>query len=397
MLDPNIFSKYKTKEDFDREAAEFDARKRQQEMNQQMGQLKLQQLQSQVANPKMGMEQLLAKSIQLGGSDKLSPQEKAQLQAFDIAQRTKQHVDARGNVVTNRSVFDMIPNGVGDMPPRDAMNMPIPGRNATPGFVPPSVPGSQIPAQNTPQDVAPQIPGGISEFPQNNIPPQNTAPKITIDPSAYGVTSPYAVEDIGKKAAEADISIQKQTAAEKTKTRGESLEDLAKVEGPTKQMLKTIGLLIDDSGKLQSGVGSAVGGLFGMQGRQASMFPLTSGQRRVQPILNQIKGQTFLQAYQSLKGGGTITEIEGNKAEAALARLDQYQSDEDFAGALNDLQDVLKSGLDRARSRAGVRQQGGATNIPMAAIQDLRSNPQTAAQFDQIFGQGASRKILGGQ
>jgi hypothetical protein len=35
-------------------------------------------------------------------------------------------------------------------------------------------------------------------------------------------------------------------------------------------------------------------------------------------------------------------------------------------------------------------------NIPDAAIQELRSNPASAAQFDEIFGQGAAQRALGG-
>ena len=37
--------------------------------------------------------------------------------------------------------------------------------------------------------------------------------------------------------------------------------------------------------------------------------------------MEQIRGKNFLTAYQQLKGGGAITEIEGTKAEAAQARL----------------------------------------------------------------------------
>lgn len=35
------------------------------------------------------------------------------------------------------------------------------------------------------------------------------------------------------------------------------------------------------------------------------------------------------------------------------------------------------------------------SNIPMDAVRELRANPGSAAQFDEIFGQGASRMVLG--
>ncbi len=66
----------------------------------------------------------------------------------------------------------------------------------------------------------------------------------------------------------------------------------------------------------------------------------------------QLKGQTFLQAYQSLKGGGAITDIEGAKGENALARMDQAQSQASYDAALKDFRQVVQGGMDRARAKA---------------------------------------------
>jgi hypothetical protein len=60
-----------------------------------------------------------------------------------------------------------------------------------------------------------------------------------------------------------------------------------------------------------------------------------------QVLLDQIGGAAFLQGFQSLKGGGAITEIEGKKAEQAIARLNRAQSDEEFKKSLEDLREVL--------------------------------------------------------
>lgn len=38
----------------------------------------------------------------------------------------------------------------------------------------------------------------------------------------------------------------------------------------------------------------------------------------------------------------------------------------------------------------------GASSIPQQAVSELRANPATAAQFDEIFGKGAAAKVLGG-
>ena len=54
-----------------------------------------------------------------------------------------------------------------------------------------------------------------------------------------------------------------------------------------------------------------------------SNSPIVPGTERAgaRSYLDQIGGQAFLQAFESLKGGGQITEIEGTKATTALTRL----------------------------------------------------------------------------
>lgn len=68
---------------------------------------------------------------------------------------------------------------------------------------------------------------------------------------------------------------------------------------------------------------------------------------------NQARGRAFLQAFEMLKGGGQITEIEGMKAEQAMARMDRALGDEEFKQALTDFRDAVKAGMDKLRQRAG--------------------------------------------
>jgi hypothetical protein len=57
--------------------------------------------------------------------------------------------------------------------------------------------------------------------------------------------------------------------------------------------------------------------------------------------VKQLEGQAFLQAFESLKGGGQITEIEGIKATQAIGRLASTQRPEDFKEALTELRSIL--------------------------------------------------------
>lgn len=56
---------------------------------------------------------------------------------------------------------------------------------------------------------------------------------------------------------------------------------------------------------------------------------------------DQLQGQVFMSAYEGLRGGGAITEVEGKKAENAIASLSRNQSPEQYRKSLGELRDVI--------------------------------------------------------
>ena len=70
--------------------------------------------------------------------------------------------------------------------------------------------------------------------------------------------------------------------------------------------------------------------------------------------LGQVKGKLFLQAFQTLKGGGQITEVEGEKATAALANLSASQSEVQFRAALLEFRYEVGELVKLARKRSGM-------------------------------------------
>lgn len=115
--------------------------------------------------------------------------------------------------------------------------------------------------------------------------------------------------------------------------------------------LDTVDTMLEHPG-LESAVGAFQGRLPGVAGDQKAFVEYA----------NQAQGQAFMQAFESLKGGGQITEVEGLKAEQAMARMNRAQSEEDYKRALQDFRDVIERGMQTAQSRAG---QGGAENDPL--------------------------------
>jgi len=107
--------------------------------------------------------------------------------------------------------------------------------------------------------------------------------------------------------------------------------------------------LVDDL-LAHPGLGAAVGSS-AMLGTQ--IIPGTQG-KDFMVRLEQLKGKQFLQAFQSLRGGGQITEAEGHKATDAMSRMKNTSSEAEFIKAAQEFKDIIRKGADRARARAGV-------------------------------------------
>jgi hypothetical protein len=119
---------------------------------------------------------------------------------------------------------------------------------------------------------------------------------------------------------------------------------------------------VNDRGQLVFGKNRPHAGFESYVG--ASMFP---GARFVEGSdtasfelrQKQIEGQAFLDAFQTLKGGGQITEKEGEKATAAISRMNKAASEVEYVKAARELQEVLREGVKRAKSKASRGNIGG--------------------------------------
>lgn len=91
-----------------------------------------------------------------------------------------------------------------------------------------------------------------------------------------------------------------------------------------------------------------------MVGPLDSALPnVSASAARVQGRMDQLQGTAFLEAYNMLRGGGQITEVEGKKAEAAMARLKTAQNEEDYRAALMDFRNAVETGIRKLEARAG--------------------------------------------
>lgn len=70
-------------------------------------------------------------------------------------------------------------------------------------------------------------------------------------------------------------------------------------------------------------------------------------------LLDQVKGQQFLQAFEGLKGGGQISEKEGEAATKALSAINSATSEKDLVKNIKTLREIMAKAKTRAINRAG--------------------------------------------
>jgi hypothetical protein len=101
-------------------------------------------------------------------------------------------------------------------------------------------------------------------------------------------------------------------------------------------------------------------------------------------IMQQIQGKNFLAGYQTLKGGGSITEVEGKKTEQAQARVATDQKRGDWEAAMNDLETQLRRDLELAQRKV---------NMPVTAWRAAGDNSSYAPDIGQVKG---NHQYIGG-
>ena len=180
----------------------------------------------------------------------------------------------------------------------------------------------------------------------------------------------YATE-IAPLSANQDMKDFVTTTLGQIKTQRENKMGQEKSVGQASNMLSTIDSILSDEG-LGDVVGT--GGIWSKVLQGVGLGSLAPSAARALSKIQQIQGQTFLQAYEGLRGGGQITEVEGKKAEAALARLNTDQSPEDFKAALGELRIIVENGMKRARGENVEEYTGeetpSATGLPKVRVYD---------------------------
>lgn len=140
-----------------------------------------------------------------------------------------------------------------------------------------------------------------------------------------------------------NIAGAKEAGKQRAKGQVEAESSLPGYVAESEGTIKLVDDLLNHPGKKMAVGGSSLNPLNYVPGTDAKDFKVR---------LEQIQGKQFLQAFESLKGGGQITEIEGQKATAAISRMNTAQSEKEFDAAAREFQSVIKAGVERAKRKA---------------------------------------------
>ena len=282
---------------------------------------------------------------------RMAPGSLPQFAELATTQRRQQRTEQNSELERNRAFMEWAQAGlVGSETPEDARAYVMSGVQT--GVIPAEA--AQRIIGSIPQDPAQyqqwrqQQTAGMAKW---SAPQQSSAgffrvgpggqPQFLEDPTTGQRIMPITLDAEGQ----GRVTAAKEAAKTTAKARAENAVNLPKAEASAQQMLDLL-----DSIEKHPGKSKAVGAYVG------NLSPLVLGPDAVdfQRQLEQLQGKLFLEAYQSLRGGGQITEIEGAKAEAAMANMSRAQSEDQFNKALRDLREVVNAGRERARKSAGV-------------------------------------------
>ena len=220
---------------------------------------------------------------------------------------------------------------------------------------------------------APQIASGPAPAaaPAPAVPSAPAGPAVPGTPAVTGampvprggapVTAPVAP---GAPVAGAKRPTMGEIEASKTKLKEEAQEvgtDLGKIranqpkaEEAADYLITKVDELVTHPGfKYSVGVADVAGGVpvpFGAT--VAGMIPGTDTSDW-NSRFKEVQGRQFLQAVETLRGTGAISNQEGESAKSAIARMNTSQSEKEFKEAINDFKGIIQRGVDNNRVKLG--------------------------------------------
>jgi len=216
---------------------------------------------------------------------------------------------------------------------------------------------AQPPASMVNNMLADRNPTAITSLPPPVMSPQ--AFDTTRPPAPAAGPRPLVVPDRAN-----DPKVQQEVSRARAlgQAQAKAEQDMPGAIATGEQLLKHIDEMVgapavkDAQGKVIKPAGAPHPGFQGVVGatwKPGMRFVPATSEADFDARLEQVFGGAFLQAYNTLRGGGAITETEGTKGTSAMNRMRRSQSEEEFISAARDYSDVVREGIRNARAKTG--------------------------------------------
>lgn len=210
---------------------------------------------------------------------------------------------------------------------------------------------------------------GVAGYPGGTAPAAPVAPTAPAAPAAAapsgaGLSQAQLAQQNLPGAAPSAITkpIAQQQAEQKGREKAEAVvgEDIGKLRANQPKAEKSADYLITKIDQLinHPGFETSVGAqgasyLFGMLDKPLPPQLGGGDARDWAARFKEVQGQQFLQAIETMRGTGAISEREGQEAKAAISRMSTSQTEKEFRDAAADFQNIVRRGIDTTREKLG--------------------------------------------
>ena len=225
------------------------------------------------------------------------------------------------------------------------------------------------------QQLQPAVPGAPPAAVQQR-PPAGTQVQPAV-PGAPAMAPPQAgarptLSELTKRKEEEKSAreVAETGAKEESKKLADMRIALPKTERATTSALKVIDDVLTHPG---------FSDVIGMPNILTGIFsPPTTDARNFKTKYEQLKGKAFMEAYNGLRGTGSISEAEGMRAETAIAALnDPYISEKEFKRNAEIFKTTMRNGIDNERLQVGQEPRYKPFNAKeKEAFEWLKKNPK---------------------
>jgi soluble lytic murein transglycosylase len=222
---------------------------------------------------------------------------------------------------------------------------------------------------------------------QGAVAPQAAAPQQAAPVQGPVAPGPAQGAGLGGRPTGPELEAAKTKAKEEAEKVGADLGTIRanqpKAEEAADYLITKVDELVTHPGfKFSVGIADAGGVPLPGAGTIAGLIPGTDTSDW-SARFKEVQGRQFLQAVETLRGTGAISNQEGESAKAAIARMSTSQSEKEFKEAIKDFKGIVQRGVDNNRIKLGQEPKYGTLPASETAATPMSPADKARAEIEK--------------